>query len=105
MAATPSGEPEPPPTPTPATPITPQHPNSFQKGDAPNQAAMPPGPNPAAPVPGLVPPQPDVNAVQQYALEGAEVSTIALPQKAHRCLITFKIRRQMTKRRCGQGFR
>lgn len=65
---------------------------------------MPPGPNPAAPVPGLVPPQPDVNAVQ-YGLDGAEVSTLPLPQKALICLIMVKNRLQMTKRRCGQGLR
>ena len=53
---------------------------------------MPPGPNPAVPVPGLVPPQPDVNAVPQYGLDGAEVSVLPLPQKALRCLNKVKNR-------------
>ena len=42
-AATPSSEAEPPPTPTPSTPITPQHPSSFNKtGGASTTASAPP---------------------------------------------------------------
>ncbi|KAJ9353267.1 hypothetical protein DTO280E4_7456 [Paecilomyces variotii] len=54
-AATPSSEAEPPPTPTPSTPITPQHPNSFNKAGgtnvtnaAPQQPTSAPAPQPMA---------------------------------------------------------
>lgn len=66
---------------------------------------MPPAPNPAAAVPGLVPPPPDVNAVPQFGLDGAEVSPLPLPKKALGYLTQVKIHRQMTWRRCGQGLR
>jgi hypothetical protein len=55
-APTPSSEAEPPPTTTPSTPITPQHPNSFNSQKGPN-AAAPAAPPTSAPVP-QGPPQP-----------------------------------------------
>ncbi|PGH16947.1 hypothetical protein AJ80_05015 [Polytolypa hystricis UAMH7299] len=59
-AATPSSEAEPPPTPTPSTPITPVHPNSFNKG-ASNATTGPPQPT-SAPAPQNLVQQPQETA-------------------------------------------
>lgn len=62
--ATPSSEAEHPPTPTPSTPITPQHPNSFNKGaqnaatTAPQQPTSAPAPQPLVQQPPNQPQQP-----------------------------------------------
>ncbi|KAL8698833.1 MAG: hypothetical protein Q9224_001674 [Gallowayella concinna] len=73
--ATPSSEAEnPPPTPTPSTPITPSHPSSFAgpKGEAQNQSALPQGPPTAGPV--VEQPQPEVNGMDAYGIDGGDVS-------------------------------
>ncbi|KAB8262828.1 hypothetical protein BDV32DRAFT_136269 [Aspergillus pseudonomiae] len=58
-AATPSSEAEHPPTPTPSTPITPQHPNSFNKAGANATSSAPQQPTSApAPQPLVQPPPP-----------------------------------------------
>lgn len=77
--ATPSSEAEnPPPTPTPSTPITPVHPNSFngQKGEGQNATAVPQGP--ATSAPAVEQPQPDANAMDGFAPEGGDVSSLSV---------------------------
>lgn len=99
---TPSSEAEAPPTPTPSTPITPQHPSSFnaQKGPGPNPGQMPGAAaaaalvatnnnnnnnnNPQAPtsaptqtpqLPQVPPPPPDLTQVAPFAApDGTDVS-------------------------------
>jgi hypothetical protein len=81
-APTPSSEAEPPPTPTPSTPITLQHPSSFNSQKGPN-AAAPAGPPTSAPVPQGPPPpqQPDPAQVSAFPDTGmrADVSYLEFP--------------------------
>ncbi|KAL8843875.1 MAG: hypothetical protein Q9176_001837 [Flavoplaca citrina] len=75
-AATPSSEAEnPPPTPTPPTPVISVHPNSFnngQKGEAPNQPAVPQV-QPSA-VPAVEQPQTEVNGMDVYGMDGSDMT-------------------------------